>query len=390
MAFPVGWLWRAELIIQNTNVDSDLAEYPLLLTIQNIPEQAVDSDGVGPALEGGGDIRFSLDEAGTIRLAMEIVRFERATDPANAVVEMWTAVPTVSTSSNTSIYMWWSKVGETQPAKDAAYGTEDTWLSGGDQNYVMVQHLTGDPSGSAPQASDSTANDNDGTTGGSMTSGDEVTGAFADGAEGDAWDFDETNDFVNMPNTASMNFGGDEVTVSAWVYSNASHNEDEGIVGMTETSESLYPWAFIQAGTGYLNFRLYTTGPTWHNSNGDTNLTDDTWAYGVGIYNGAQMGVFLNGALDQTPDSVTGDLYQNTSDILVGIRSPGSARVFDGTIDEVRVSEISLSGAWIKADYNFQDDPGANVLEQTPVELGAGAPTAGIAGPLVGPLGGPI
>src|SRR5688500_19008586 len=99
---------KAEIIIQSSQVSGTLTNFPVLLTEDNIPAEACDADGVAPAENGGGDIRFTSDENGNEQLPLEVVRFVTNNDPANCDVEMYVKAPIVSSSANTSIWMWYN------------------------------------------------------------------------------------------------------------------------------------------------------------------------------------------------------------------------------------------------------------------------------------------
>jgi hypothetical protein len=59
-----GWGRKAALTISATKVDADLTNWTLVLTKDTLPSEMFDADGSYPALNGGGDIRFSSDAAG--------------------------------------------------------------------------------------------------------------------------------------------------------------------------------------------------------------------------------------------------------------------------------------------------------------------------------------
>ena len=78
---------------------------------------------------GGGDLRFSSDEAGTTQLACEVVTFTKATGDV-----VWVKVPSVSTSA--LIYVWGDNTGASQPAVGAGFGRNAVW-----SDFVAVAHL---------------------------------------------------------------------------------------------------------------------------------------------------------------------------------------------------------------------------------------------------------
>jgi hypothetical protein len=81
---------------------------------------------------GGGDLRFSSDEAGTTQLACEVVTFTKATGDV-----VWVKVPAVSTGA--LIYVWGDNTGAIQPAVDAAFGRNAVWV---DYHVVTTDGVT--------------------------------------------------------------------------------------------------------------------------------------------------------------------------------------------------------------------------------------------------------
>jgi len=135
MAFPADWDCKCALVIQSSKVDADLLDFPVLLTKDTLPSEMFDHTSDNHALEGGGDIRFSSDEAGNTQLACEVVSF--SLDDADNEAEIWVKIPSVASETNTTFYIWYDKTGETQLAIDATYGAENVW----DSAFKMVQHM---------------------------------------------------------------------------------------------------------------------------------------------------------------------------------------------------------------------------------------------------------
>jgi len=152
------WGRKCELVIQSSQVPDTLTNFPVLLTELTLPSEMLDADGSYPALNGGGDIRFSSDAIGSTRLSCEIVTFTTDNNPANGTAEIWVDVPTVLSSSNTSIWVWYDSSGASQPAASAAYGSESVW----DANYKGVWHLNESGNGTADEFADATSNANHG------------------------------------------------------------------------------------------------------------------------------------------------------------------------------------------------------------------------------------
>ncbi len=80
-----------------------------------------------------------------------------------------------------------------------------------------------------------------------------------------------------------------------------------------------------------------------------------TWYSVVGVYDGSNIIIYVDGTnVDTTGRS--GAIGTNTEDFVIGAR--GTGKHFDGLIDEVRISTIARSAAWLETEFNNQDDPG--------------------------------
>ena len=361
MAFPDGWGRRCALVIQAGQVSDNEVNFPLLVTEDTLPSEIFDADGSYPALNGGGDVRFSSDEAGNTQLACEIESFITDNDPANGKAALWVRVPSLSGSTNTTIYIWYNKSGESQPAEDNAYGKENVW----DSNFMMVQHMNQTPDGAADEIVDSTSNDNDGTTSG-MDSADQVAGQI-DGS----LDFDGGDDYVVVPTSVSLDTL-DDATFSAWVKSDNVALANQILFNPGASATDRFQLKFT---TDYL--RLYNDiDDIGTGVNSASFLSSDTWYYITLTVSGTTWKVYAN-----TAEKISHDFGKDLFDlndgfhINIGINEWGSApwtQAFSGLIDEVRISKVARSAGWIATEYNNQFSPGTFLIEGTPETPGAG------------------
>ena len=115
--------WNCELIIQSSEVSTTQANFPLLLTEDCLPLGIFGASG---AQAGGGDIRFSSDADGVNQLACDVISFDQVNDTCEIMVN----VPSVSSSANTSIWIWWNTaVSSSQPSASSTYGQYNTYDS---------------------------------------------------------------------------------------------------------------------------------------------------------------------------------------------------------------------------------------------------------------------
>ncbi|MFX0141523.1 MAG: DUF2341 domain-containing protein, partial [Candidatus Hodarchaeota archaeon] len=134
---------------------TDLINFPFLLYIY-------DSDLHTEVQSNGNDIAFS---DGINWLNHEIELFNQDFSETHAHLVAWIRIPSLSTSNDTKIYMYYGNLTMTSQENP-----EGVW----DSNYYAVYHMNQDPSVSS--VLDSTANNYDLTTGSGFTSGDLVDG----------------------------------------------------------------------------------------------------------------------------------------------------------------------------------------------------------------------
>ena len=365
MAFS-GWGRKCSLTIQSSQVTDNEVNFPLLVTEDTLPSEIFDADGSYPALNGGGDIRFSSDSDGNTQLACEIESFVTDNDPANGKAAIWVKVPSLSSSSNTTIYIWYNKAGESQPAEGDTYGKHAVW----DSNFKMVQHMNQTPTGSAGDIVDSTSNSNDGTTY-NMDSADQVAGQI-DGS----LDFDGGDDYVDCGDINAIDTAT-QLSCSAFVYHNNILSDDS----IVEKGDGFNGFIFFRDDVGYVSGRTNVYKIIiWDSADGDTanietpsdTTLSGTWTHVSATFlanNANGLRLYVNGVeTADSPVSTIGINAINAGNLpsTIGIRSDRSTMPFNGTIDEVRISNVARSAGWIATEYNNQNAPGTFLIEGTP------------------------
>jgi hypothetical protein len=355
-AFPTGWGRKCELQIQASKVDANQTNFVVLIDEDIVPAEAF-AGGAYPALDGGGDVRFSSNSDGSTQISCEIT----AWDSTNSTCQVWVKVPSVSSSSNTSIWIWYKKSGESQPAEDAAFGSESVWSS----SYFSVWHLEEDPSGTPPEMLDETSNDYDGTMGGTMLTEDLVAAQIGNGL-----DFEGNDDNINFNYAAFDDVPTSyDFCIAVWGWQSA---EADGLAiwGWGGTDDLImYPYDDF-GGDGVRIF--------WRDLGG--NIIDENSSTRAGAWH--QI-VFQSSASNKQILFVDG--VRTDSSTATGTVGPfddfwlsgrEGAQFYNGIIDESRITTTAKDGDWILAQYNAQSDPATFILEQTPETPGAPAATA--------------
>ena len=319
-----------------------LANFPVLVRLSaRIPSFSY-SDFT---LANGGDLRF-FDSAGRL-LSHEIDTW----DP-NGVSTVWVKVPMLD--ATTSITAKYGCTG-TPPSVDP----KDVW----DDGYLGVWHL-GAASGESVQP-DSTRNQksfavNTNNSDGVASGADGVVGRSA--ATGLRSDGKGCFSYLDGDKFFA---GRSAFTVEAWTRqddSEAAQNPTSRYVlahsGQTETS---YDWRLYETSDGRMAFQMYNVGGSAEitSDDGDARPDRNAWNHTAFAWDGSsgQLGLYLGGAPLNLESSVltnnwTGVMADGKSGFNLGNHRYDNTKSFKGQIDEVRISKIARSAAWIKATHD--------------------------------------
>lgn len=190
---------------------------------------------------------------------------------------------------------------------------------------------------------DSTGYDNDGTK----------TGAnepllTASGNVSEAQDFDGSDDYVNLGSDSSLDLRTSNFTIEAWIYPETQSTDWPTIyaVGTWEIS--------LGIGQDTNTDKLETWVDDTNDYASDSNVTYNAWNYVVLSWNGTHYNFFMDG----NPDgSRSGSAYPDTGTAYIGGIPPWENEdCYNGTIDELRVSNTSRSDAWVSASFESEVD----------------------------------
>jgi len=331
MAHLAGWNFKDTLTIPAALVGAVGAphlNYP-------VPIKCVNSAHIGAnAKADGGDIRFTAIN-GTTLLEYEQLSFAVAGGLANGL--WFVKVPSVAADAATSFCIQYGNADAVSAASP-----EDVW----DANYVGVWHLE---EAVASGFADSTANANNGT-------GTGVTGQDA-GKIGYGVEFDTAADRITCGSGASL----DNIrllTVEAWFLP-----DTEGIgtsYGSLVNKDASNCWHVSMNGNTSMRIfqnRATTTGIwTW-------SVTQGQWQHLALTYSSQSVDsdpvVLVNGSAKTVTETNTpvGDPANDAANSLWIGNSSGTARTWDGKIDEVRISNIIRSAGWLITSYNLENSP---------------------------------
>jgi titin len=321
------WTYRKKITIDKTKVpNTNQTNFPVLVSLA----------GLSNINANGTDIRFT-DSTGTTELAREIESYSAGTLVA------WVKVPTLSTSANTDIYMYYGNSSQTsEPSPSSTYGSQKVWDDGGSNYFKGVWHLA---NAGASTSTDSTGVNNGTNNGVTATSSGQIAGAGS---------FNGTGNYVKI-----SNFGNvapvSEITIGIWLKMNKTSQQAALILNPDNFNNRMNFHPCYSNGNTYWDFGNAAVNGRLSKSN-PSNCADNNWHYytltSSSINN--SMNIYLDGVL-WTNKSGASNFSGTTSDLNIG----GIASYyFNGSIDEVKISNTARSADWIKTEYNNQSSPG--------------------------------
>ena len=329
--YDPSWLFRKPITVDSTRVTGDLQDFPVMVSL-------TDTDLANGARADGFDILFT-DSDGTTKLDHEIEKYDGGTGELVA----WIRVR-LSSSQDKTVYMYYG---------NGTSGPQDNPTGVWDSNYVGVWHLDEEVAGtgSVDLYQDSTGN---------AHHGDDHASATGQGGQlGAGQEFDGSDDRVEVPHAAALNPSG-VMTISTWFNADVidpNTNVGDALVSKGDWNfDNSYYFGFY-SGT---NFRC-AIGEHWGLAltYSSTNFSNGQWYHVTCIADGAGHEMYVDGGSvasnANTPAAVTDTNVLRFGHLSVGA-SPFS--LWDGLMDEVRISNIRRPAAWIQTEYNNQSAPG--------------------------------
>jgi hypothetical protein len=192
------------------------------------------------------------------------------------------------------------------------------------------------------ETSGTTAVDRMATSNGTYTNGPTLGQSGAPTGDPDtAVSFDGTNDYVSVPDSASLDRGNGPLSIEAWV--------KRSVAGANHT--------IVDKGTNaYKLFigsdNLLTLRKAGSNNivKSTTTITDTNWHHVVVTKTGATSKVYIDGA--DVTGTVTDQTLANTASPLgIGSISGGTTEWFNGSLDEVAVYGVVLTADQVREHY---------------------------------------
>lgn len=337
-----GYSFQRAITIDHTKVpNTDQANFPLLIK-GTYSYLATAANGGNVQNSNGYDVIFSSDSGCAGKLNHEVETYDASTGAAN----YWVKVPTVSHTTDTVIYMCYGNPSISTSQENAA----GVW----DANFKAIYHLK---DGTSLNVTDAT--NNHGLTNNSATAstGQVDGGAAFDGSTqylsiGEHPDFD----WANLRTVEVWMKLGNTTQTLPRVFSHGDGSSDGWSVTWLDPASG--------AGSGWVgNFLVVSIGtqgtPAIERQTPDNGTINSAgmWHHVVVVGDGATVAaVYVDGS-PVTLSNYLGNITNTTvSGLNIGRRN-NNARYFNGSLDEIRLSNVQRSADWIRTEYNNQSSP---------------------------------
>lgn len=319
MAFLSSHTYRKKITIDSTKIDSNLSDFPILVKLNNT------NFDFTKARSDGFDIRFTESD-GTTLLKYERERHDNALELAEYHVK----VPTVSSTTNSYIYMYYDD-------PDASDGDDSTnvW----DSNFLFVTHLIDISSSTVKNSKTGTSYNKT-----SANNPNQINGQIYKGQDFDSGEYIDLNADFNINGNGSI-----EAIVNPDSLTGLFGNTIVGRADNTGLSKYADISLYLSNTNGYVSIQIGDTS-TYQIFNSTLAASISTWQYVAVKADGTNLSAHLNASNQTTPQSITPT--SNIYDYRIGTFGQFATGLFyNGKIDEVRLSSSARSDAWMKGTY---------------------------------------
>lgn len=153
--------------------------------------------------------------------------------------------------------------------------------------------------------------------------------------------------YMSVPNSSSLNITG-TITVEAWIKTNSTTQQ-----GIVERYGGSSPGGYaLRLSGGYLQFFTLVDGNSQYDYVQSTvTVSLSSWHHVAGVFDGSHLSVYIDGT-QRGSKSSTFAPGTGTNSVKIGARGDDGNAVFNGLIDEVRIT----AGAVYSADFTPSGD----------------------------------
>ena len=304
-----------------------------------------------------------LQTAKTVTIWPDKVNLPFDTSPSGLTVHVDGVAHTTPFALDTVIGFNHTIEARNQTSGNNSY-TFSSWSDGGaqthtitapsaSQSYTAAYAVTQPPSGlvgawgfnegSGTTAADASGNDNTATLANGVS--------WVGGKHGAAVGLDGVNDYMPVPNSASLDVSGSALTVSAWLNPSSIFG-DSVVLGKfwgLSMSSPYYQYGLELDGGTVPHFYVGTAGGLTGGAMG-SGLPLGQWSHVAVVFSGTQAQFFVNGGLVATRP-VAASMTARGNQLRIGADA-NTQQFYKGAIDDLRIYKRALTASEVQADMN--------------------------------------
>ena len=169
---------------------------------------------------------------------------------------------------------------------------------------------------------------------------------------------DNTNKYLSIAD--SLGIDGGVISISDWVNVTTAPASGVAYVMVSQannTSKVEYYLVYLNnAGTLQVFVDRNAVSVATARASVNYTLTPGTWYHTVLRYDGTTLELFINGVSQATASNSQSGTGPTTTEFRILRHTYTNANYFMGLVDEVQISDVARSAAWIKTSYNSGND----------------------------------
>jgi hypothetical protein len=177
------------------------------------------------------------------------------------------------------------------------------------------------------------------------------TAVVIDPERGRVAEFDGNGDYLQIPNSPSLNITGDQITLTSWVYFDDVSGAPEIVIAKPfqdgQHTSPYFSYGLHMLSNGTPRFWLSLSAGA-QNAPGSPNFESGRWYHMAGVYDGSAMILYVDGEVSATNNNASGNLNGYDTPLFLGING-GRTEPMDGKIDDVRIYNHALDQVEIQA-----------------------------------------
>jgi hypothetical protein len=324
------WQYRQQITINKDYIGEELTDFPVAIRLG--------SQSLVGARDDRHDLIFTSAD-GTTKLSHEI---ESSTD-------MWVKVPQLTPIEDTVLYVYYGN-----PTAIDQQNTQDVWTNG----YVGVWHMNQDPSGVTIDSTDNKNNGN-GYFGPNAGAGNVSPGGFQksenlqSGKIGSSYYFDGNGvgNHLRVSDSDSLS-GLSQLQLCSWIKW-GGEDDRGGVIAKDNDSQREFQLQVYPDGNIAIHIWNQDGQITGLFSGAGTSIANSEWHHVCTRWDNQTLKIYLdNNEIASTV--MTGSSVKNTGvDLVIGARLHNE-EFLRGNLDQVTLSRVARTPAWIQAEYANQ------------------------------------